>query len=413
MNLELKLARSGSVYARIPAGEMELVLRADGIRRERTGIHARVEVWTNSGGRGARLASDLFNVERQEERARLARMAWKVLPEELQGLFDEDEQVFRMLFDRFCLEAWDCYLGSLEPTIVEGDISIPPPQFVGPFVLNEGGSIIHGQPGAGKSWLLYTILMAIQHGVSHGPMQVREQREVLLINLERSDESVRQRLGAVSRALGLPEHAHLHVLNKRGRSLRDVAAAAKRYVERNGIGVIGLDSISRAGAGTLNSDESANLIIDTLTWICPTWIALGHQAKNADGRASNFGSQMFIAGADLVAGMRSEITDGAINIEIEVDKANAYIERKPIRYRLVMDEKGLAAITHGAAQVLTPEQRELLEVLGDAYEPMTAEQAAEMLGWTVVSTERLLKNTPGIQRAGLNEDRRPTYIRRS
>lgn len=110
MNLELKLARSGSVYARIPAGEMELVLRADGIRRERTGIHARVEVWTNSGGRGARLASDLFNVERQEERARLARMAWKVLPEELQGLFDEDEQVFRMLFDRFCLEAWDCYL---------------------------------------------------------------------------------------------------------------------------------------------------------------------------------------------------------------------------------------------------------------------------------------------------------------
>ena len=413
MNLDLKLTRSGSVYARIPAGPIELVLRADGIRRERTGIHARIEVWTNSGGQGTRLASDLFNVERQEERARLARMAWKVMPEAVQGLFEEDEHIFRILFDRFCLEAWDCYLGSLEPSIVEGDITIPPPQFIGPFVINEGGSIIHGQPGAGKSWLLYAILMAIQHGVDHGPMQVREQREVLLINLERSDESVRQRLGAVSRALGLADNAHLHVLNKRGRSLRDVAAAAKRYVDRHGIGVVGLDSISRAGAGTLNSDEAANQIIDTLTWICPTWIALGHQAKNADGRATNFGSQMFIAGADLVAGMRSEIEDGAINIELEVDKANAYIERKPVRYRLVMDEKGLVAIAHGTAQVFTPEQRELLAVLGDAYEPMTAEQAADMLGWTVASTERLLKNTPGIQRAGLNEERKATYIRRA
>lgn len=276
----------GAIYVVVPVGEGKLRLRAEAVRKERTGIHSRIEIWWEK----QRLTYDQFNVERQEERRRLMRGAYKLLPSEAKELITEDQAIMEL--DMFCADLWAAHVGSIEVDVeMPGDINIPPPRMMGPYVIEEGGCIIHGQPGSGKSWCLYCILQSINHGCS-AIWPVRKQERVLLVNLERSAKSVQQRMGCVNRTLGLPLDAPMDILNLRGHSLKDAADAARNHCEKYGVTVLGLDSISRAGLGSLNRDEVANEVIDLMNSICPTWIALGHQAKpdpENGGSATNFG----------------------------------------------------------------------------------------------------------------------------
>ena len=351
----------GAIYVVVPVGEGKLRLRAEAVRKERTGIHSRIEIWWEK----QRLTYDQFNVERQEERRRLMRGAYKLLPSEAKELITEDQAIMEL--DMFCADLWAAHVGSIEVDVeMPGDINIPPPRMMGPYVIEEGGCIIHGQPGSGKSWCLYCILQSINHGCS-AIWPVRTQERVLLVNLERSAKSVQQRMGCVNRTLGLPLDAPMDILNLRGHSLKDAADAARNHCEKYGVTVLGLDSISRAGLGSLNRDEVANEVIDLMNSICPTWIALGHQAKpdpEAGGSATNFGSQMFYAGADMMVRLESEpIWNGNLNVTMTIDKANVLVDKHPAHFLYEMDAVGLSRVSSGASKQVTVQ--EVYDALGD------------------------------------------------
>ena len=124
------------------------------------------------------------------------------------------------------------------------------------------------------------------------------------MNLERSRDSVMNRLGAVNRALGLPATRPLLTLNARGKALADVLPACRRVVQERHIGCVFLDSISRAGIGDLTENQPVNRIMDLLNSLSPSWVGLAHTPRADESHI--FGGVHFDAGADVVVQLLSE-----------------------------------------------------------------------------------------------------------
>jgi len=300
------------------AGEIELWFAASNIRMERTGLHARVGIVVN----GVELASDNFNVERNRERTALSNSAYAQLvggrrqPERA----DYPQTYMQDDVDRFCGGLRDAYLDGLMPQLVNGSATRQAPSFVlEPFILVDGGTIIFAPPGFGKSTVLQTIGVCVDAGC--GRLWPVRQTKVLLVNLERSARSVEQRLGNINAALGLARERPLAVLNARGKTLAEVAPAVQKHVDRHQIGCILVDSLSRAGSGSLKEDDVVNGYCNILNGFGPAWCALAHSPRGDETHA--FGSQMFDAAADLMVRLMSEEKlSGPLGIALDIVKRN-------------------------------------------------------------------------------------------
>ena len=144
--------------------------------------------------------------------------------------------------------------------------------------------------------------------------------KVLFINLERSALSIQRRLGLVNTALGLDADRKLLTLNARGKSLVDIKDVVAATVAKYDVGLIILDSISRAGQGSLIEDRPVNAIVDTLNNLAPSWLALAHTPRSNESHV--FGSVHFEAGADVVVKLLSERTEDTLGIGLEIVKEN-------------------------------------------------------------------------------------------
>lgn len=291
-----------------------LIFSAEGIRQERTGVHARVSLDCN----GAVLAWSNFNVEKDEDRVRLSNSAYL----HLNGMSAAYPKThLKNDLDQFCAGLWDAQLATLAPVMMEGTLKATPPSFLlYPFVLAEGGTIIFAPPGRGKSYTLMLMAVYVDAGLQ-GLWEPVKRSKVLFINLERGAKSVADRLGNINGALGLDRYRALPTINARGRSLADVAAAAERYIGENDVGVVFVDSISRAGAGDLNANESVNRIIDVLNRMCPAWVGLAHTPRADESHV--YGGIHFEAGADVVVQLLSEQEeDGPLGIGLQITKQN-------------------------------------------------------------------------------------------
>lgn len=338
----LRTAR-GNPYIELPVTDDEervwmVRISAENVRRERTGIHAKVMVSVDT----TKLAFDTFNIERNEERVRLANSAHKYLKSVIADRLPANELKHQL--DLFCDGLWDEELAKIQLEELEGDPNPAATRLsLRPFVVREGGTLLFGAPGAGKSWTAMLWAVAIDAGLEY-PWDC-EQERVLFINLERSRSSMEKRLACVNKALGLPVSRKLAFLNARGKSLSDIYEAASRAIEANRIGVVVLDSISRAGAGSLNSDEVGNQVIDMLNRLVPTWVGLAHEKKAYEGgNASTFGSQMFRAGCDVEVHFESEQMDASTNgVHLKITKAND-IPRASETWAYEFDRIGLCGI---------------------------------------------------------------------
>ena len=164
---------------------------------------------------------------------------------------------------------------------------------------------------------------------------------MLYVNLERSEESIWRRMKGVNRALGLPANATLPVLSARGRALKDVASRIRRKT-KEGTGLVVVDSLSRAGVGTMVDDENANAAMDTLNTVTSTWYLIAHTPKaNSD---TVYGSQMFNAAADVVVRMKSVGRKGVIGLSLKVTKANDLPPVDTRFWEMEFDSEGLAAV---------------------------------------------------------------------
>lgn len=397
-----------AIWLPINVGKHRLLFRAEAVRKERTGIHARVEIWLSTeGGEKTRLTYDQFNVERQEERRRLMKGAYALLPAEAKELITLDQSILEL--DAFCGDLWAAQVGTIEGEWVEGDINLPPPRMLGPYLVEGGGTILFGPPGKGKSWMLHLIAQSMQHG-ARKVWPIQEGANVLFINLERDDALVRQRIGSVNRALGLPGNAGMHLLSRRGYSLKDVWDSAYKYVRDNNIEVVALDSLTRAGAGDLNQNSVANEVVDMMNRLSRSWIGIAHQKWTGDDdkmEAHAFGSVMFRAGCDMEVGLASEQRDGGdIDMRLEVVKNNVRITDRVAFMRLCMDHLGLLNVEEGRRFTPNAPQAErqvldMLEELGLAC----PEELADLLGFEVRDVKRICDQHEGIVFSHLSETR--------
>src|SRR5215471_4752019 len=264
----------------LPELHVTLRFRASQIRMERTGVHARIEVLAAE----TVLAWSNFNVERDEDRVRLANSAYSHLLPTGNGSKQQDLVVYPRThlkndIDQFCIGLWDARQDDLLPRAVAGSLERQEPRYLlRPYVLEGGGTIIFAPPGRGKSYILMLMGVALDAGLEQF-WPVRASR-VLLINLERSLPSVADRLGNINEVLGLERGRRIFVQHARGRSLSDVALAAERFIATEGIECVLVDSVSRAGLGDLNNNTAVNQIIDTLNHLCPSWVALAHTPRS-------------------------------------------------------------------------------------------------------------------------------------
>lgn len=298
------------------------------------------------------LESDTFNIERNEERRKLARGSWNLLPEDERGIRNWlPMENLKAELDMFCEGLWGAHIGRVAVESMRAE-TYHPRRMLGPYLVEEGGTILFGPPGGGKSWLTYLLAQCMNSGSRRVWDSVRPGHKPLLINLERSRKDVESRLWTINRALGIEGSDYpLDVINGRGMSLKDVEGSAQKHIEEHGNDILFLDSISRIGLGSMNKDEVANEAMDMLNRLCPTWFAIAHQAKGGTDpmsgekrEASTFGSQMFAAACDMEVGLTSEATPSRIIVDLYIRKKNVAVVRSRETLYLDMDTKGLVEV---------------------------------------------------------------------
>lgn len=389
--------RNGAYRVR-SVGTIQVRFIARNWRPERTGFHARVDIEAN----GRTLAFDTFNVERDGERTKLANSAYAKLiggrpsreRPELAGyplVFMQDD------IDQFCDGLRDVYIEDTAAERMDGALERIELDFIlRPYLMRRGGTICFAPPGHGKSYVLWTMAVCIDAGLSEfWPVQ---QTRVLVINLERSRDTVQQRLGNINEVLGFDRNRPLDVINARGKTLQDVALTAQRHVDRMGVGCIMLDSLSRAGSGNLNDNDIVNAYCNTLNSFGVAWFALGHSPR---GDASHlFGSQMFDAAADLMVRLTAqEKLQGPLGIALDLDKRND-IGKQPMWVgAFEFDGKGLTHIRTArpgefheleTGEKMGMEDRVALRMA--RMGAMSATQLADDLGYTRQSISELIAN---------------------
>ena len=359
------------------------------VRRTNTGVHAKVHILLDQ----QMLAWNTFNVERDEDRTRLANAAHKAIGPLAQQVWTQAQM--RDSLSTFCLGIWDAHVGKLQVGPMAGGYRAEGTAFaIYPFVIAGGGTIFFAPPGRGKSFNAMILCVSLDHGAwgeEERPVPTvfdrRRPLRSMYVNLERSADSMADRLARVNDALGLEPERPLHFANHRGRSLWDIEDALANHVEREGIEFVMLDSISRAGYGDLNENAPTNRIVDTLNGICPTWGALAHTSRQDEGHI--YGSVHFDAGVDIaVKQTTQDDSKGTLGIGLTVTKGNDVpIGGKPLIYALEFDQGGLINIRDsrrgeflllaaGVQKNLAMQIQELLLQLGE----MTATQIANELG---------------------------------
>lgn len=290
-------------------------MTANNLQRERTGVHARVGLGLND----VEFKWSWMNVERDEDRIRLVNAAFKLMLADRADIATVYPAKFMAMdFDRFCAGLWAKHIAASVATPLAGATDNPQEFHLHPFIPKDSGVILFAPPGRGKSYGALLIGVSIDAGVQD--LWQVNQTKVMVVNLERSKNSIARRLGSVNLALGLDPSRALLTMNARGRRLKDLVDPIRESVLLHQVGLIIVDSLSRVGYGDMNANDAANAAMDDLNSVCESWIILAHTPR--DDETHVFGSQMYDAAADVVIRLQSERRERQLGIGFEVIKAN-------------------------------------------------------------------------------------------
>lgn len=322
-------------------GQPHVLYIARDIRRERTGTHARVGIACATDF----LGFDVFNIGRNEERTRLARSAHGQLRQQVRDAYPLEHM--RRDLDLFCLGLEHFWNTRIQPEVLDGQ-EISATQFlVPPYLIEGAGTILFAPPGQGKSYIMMLMAISLQQGITM-LWDIPEPRNVLLVNLERSKQSVARRIARINLALGLGQEAALHTLNYRGHSLQELEHALRETIQRESYDVLFLDSISRTAQGSLNDDTTATGIVNLLNSLSPTWFAIGHSPRQDSEHV--FGSVHFDAGTDVAVKLESAPELTGMAVRLTITKANDIRKPAPQTVFLEFDETGLIEVRRASEE---------------------------------------------------------------
>lgn len=366
-------------------------LRAQNTRRMPTGVHANLELTLN----GVVLSWGYLNVERDEDRVRLANSTHRMLGEDDRAAYPKE--YLKHDLDLFCRELWPAFISQHRAEKMFVSSEPPPIGFIlRPYILEDAGTIVFAPPGKGKSYLGLIWAVSIDAGISS--LWHVKQVPTYYINLERSRSSLERRLYFVNQALGLPVERELWILNARGKNLTEVADAVAQDVQEHGIQLVVVDSLSRAGVGDMNENAPMNRAMDVLNGLGCAWVALGHTPRSDDTHL--FGSIMQEAAADVVIQLGSQSRQSSLGIGLLMTKKNDLPEQPLEVITLEFEGNHLASIAHGKKsdfpELATIERGglpELIEefILSQEWNLATLGQIATGLGRNSSNLHKVLK----------------------
>jgi hypothetical protein len=164
-----------------------------------------------------------------------------------------------------------------------------------------------------------------------------------------------------------------------------------------------LDSISRAGFGDLNENQPTNKIIDALSSLSTTWMALAHTSRANEEHA--YGSIMLDAGADICVLLATEISDdGTLGLGYQITKQNDIGNHEQLTYALEFNEFGLSNVrrakpfefvTIEGKKKQSPETSVIDFILGQDDADACATDIAAATGLNRVTITKMLNNKNG------------------
>ena len=133
-----------------------LRFQATEVRRERTGTHARLNITVN----WISLAWSNFNIDRDEDRVRLANSAYKHLEDDALDRAEFPLNRFKRALDLFCIGIWDEFVSVQAGGLMGGDPNLLP-----------------ARPLLGSSYRQHELLRPVMpvRGLTGGP--ARERRD--------------------------------------------------------------------------------------------------------------------------------------------------------------------------------------------------------------------------------------------
>ena len=324
----------------------DIVFSASEFDKSRTGIHAMVQIHLD----GFQVAYDTINTGKALQRNSICKVAYDNYEvENLKDVYPRLSMQTDMM--NFCFNAYETYVNnSVEMEDMIGDPMLEVGYYVPGIVPKGGGSFISARPGQGKSYIVMAMAVSVDANVNH--LWNVTQGKVLYINLERSKASMKKRLGSINQALGLDYDRPLPFLNIRGKTLSDVSESVKKIIAKNNIKLLIVDSISRAGMGSLIEDGASLKVTDMLNNLVEgtdrSWLAIAHRGHSD---TNMFGSIMQIGAADIVAKVESSHNDNSeMGLKLEVEKQNDSSPYKPTVIALGFDAIGLTTIRRSSLQ---------------------------------------------------------------
>ena len=357
----------------------QIRFRAEDIRTERTGTHAKVYLGVDTQLK----AWDNFNIERSADRTRLANSAHRKYPEALKQLYTANQLQHDL--DLFATLIWPKWVETISPARVVGFTERVLPEFIlSPYIVKGGGTILFGPPERMKTMTALTMAICIDAGLSF-PFET-EKSPIMYINLERPAGSMQRRLGDLNRALGLSPDRPIIMLNARGKSLAEVEDGVAKAVQDEGVRVGFLDSISRAGYGDLIDNRVANQTIDIMNGLFDSWVGIAHSPRN--DATHMFGSMHFEAGADIIIQLLTEYQDDKIGVGFQVVKSNDM--KRP-----ALGSLGYQFDDYGVSHIWTPVTADFPELLAmkAASRGATEEVKSYLLGNGEADAEEIAKAT--------------------
>jgi hypothetical protein len=392
----------GAIYPRKMDHGKTGWLVAQNIRHERTGLHAFMAVLLDD----IPLESDNFNIERSEERNRLARRTY----EQIVGIKADDitpsiwtrEAIAHDLF-RFSMWLQRNY-DQLQNEVVQDELDPIPgiDWLIKPYLFGSGATTLFAPPTSGKSTVAMAMAISLSTGSNH-LWEVEHTVPTLWVNLERPPDAVKLRARQLAAAVGIPGPYGVSFLHRRGQTLPNVSAGIDHWVKSNPGGYVFLDSISRTGLGKLVDDATANQFTDTMHGVAPSgWLGIGHTSK-ADNNQM-YGNIMFSAGADVELRLRSQAKETELGVKVEIATSNH--TGKQDSMTLAFEYQGDALIN-----VRKADEGEFTEIIAVASSnmsqvdritealrelgPQTATQIADATKIHVSDTSKLLRKAAG------------------
>ena len=340
---------------------LDFIAPFDNMRPERTGIHGEVELHLNK----RLLTRDNFNFDKDPQRGHFAGAANKrTIFKNISDYYDREK--LEIDLQKFTKEAYEKkVMESVVIELVAGDPFIETVQFVEGLVIKGGGTIFNALPKQAKSFVCMIIAVSVDSGVSE--IWKVKQGNVLYINLERSASSMVKRLAGVNTALGLDPMRPLRFMNVRGTPLIDIMDSIKYQIEKEDIQLVIVDSISRAGMGSLVDETTAVKLCDALNRLVEetdrSWVGIAHRAWSNE---HVFGSVQFLAACDLMVDIEAAHNEekNELGVKVSVTGQNDLPPSKPSVIALGFDSMGLNS-TRRATEEEFPDLQDDKDNIGD------------------------------------------------